>query len=654
MLYKTLYIGLICCLLGTGLLAQSAKERRYRGKKAPVLSVQEQVDMAQRAFGSDPKRGLSLLEGALLTAIKNGSPREQAECYLSLGQFNYSLGQGDLAVENGNKAYNKFIEVGSADGVYRATLLLAQAYQALVQYEKSLSYYRSYEQLAKNKGDNAGQVLAKSQIGEVLLLQGKGEEAQGYFEGGLAIENIAGNYKGQAAQNRNIGRAYQLRNEDEEALNYYNKSFEIAEDINDNDELLQSGEEIASVFRGQQRYDDELRLRNDLLEVSNLSGDTANATIQNLEIGNIYLERKQEEQAIPYFKNSINLSEASGSLTDNALATKSLSEAYRGIGSYSLALKAYQEYVSLVDSAYELKATEIKASQALGKELLGKQQRIDLLEKDKQLTEKTIALLQQQRAVREADLYRQKIVIWGLAIGMLLTVVLAYLMYRNTQQKKLANQLLALKSLRTQMNPHFIFNALNSVNSYIAKSDERAANKYLSDFSKLMRAVLENSKHDFVPLSSEVEVTGLYLALEHSRFADKFDYEYHVNPAIDATAVLIPPMLIQPYIENAVWHGLRYKQTKGHLKVAIDYAAGNDKLLRITVQDNGIGRQRSAQLKTKNQREGTATGMKNVKSRIQLLNDMRKVGLQVQVADLQPDHEDVGTLVTIILNANKG
>ena len=118
--------------------------------------------------------------------------------------------------------------------------------------------------------------------------------------------------------------------------------------------------------------------------------------------------------------------------------------------------------------------------------------------------------------------------------------------------------MLELKSLRAQMNPHFIFNSLNSVNSFISKNDDRSANKYLSQFSRLMRMVLENSKHDFVSLDSEIEILKLYLELEHLRFQDKFDYDFTIGGGVKKDEIEIPPMLIQPFIENSVWHGLRY------------------------------------------------------------------------------------------------
>ena len=168
------------------------------------------------------------------------------------------------------------------------------------------------------------------------------------------------------------------------------------------------------------------------------------------------------------------------------------------------------------------------------------------------------------------------------------------------RQRRLANQLIALRSLRAQMNPHFIFNALNSVNLYIAQKDERTANKYLTDFSRLMRLVLEQSQKDFIPLQQELEMIKLYINLEHDRFKDKFEYELNIDGELDEDSLQIPPMLIQPYIENAIWHGLRYKEDKGLLK--IQYKLEGENIL-VRIEDNGIGRKKSREIKTKNQRK---------------------------------------------------
>jgi LytS/YehU family sensor histidine kinase len=195
------------------------------------------------------------------------------------------------------------------------------------------------------------------------------------------------------------------------------------------------------------------------------------------------------------------------------------------------------------------------------------------------------------------------------------------------------------------MNPHFIFNALNSVNNYIAKNDERSANRYLSEFSTLMRAVLENSEEDFITLAKELELIELYVKLEHSRFPEKFDYSIELDEKIDTEAFQIPPMLLQPYIENAIWHGLRYKEEKGSLKIEL-FQKGTE-VIEIRITDNGIGRNRSRELKTSNQINQNSKGMGNIKKRIAILNAMYKDKVSVSVTDLNEDTTGTRVILTL-------
>ena len=298
-----------------------------------------------------------------------------------------------------------------------------------------------------------------------------------------------------------------------------------------------------------------------------------------------------------------------------------------------------------MDQLYENKQKEIELTSEIQKDLYKKQETISLLEKDQELHENQIELLRKDAELQNESIEKQQLFIYGLTVMVALIIFSAYLLFRNVQKKKLANQLLAVKSLRSQMNPHFIFNALNSVNSFISKNDTRQANKYLSDFSRLMRTVMENSQKDFVPLSEELEVLQLYLKLEHFRFQDKFDYALDVNPDIPVDEFQIPPMLIQPYIENAIWHGLRYKEEKGHLDVLIDLK--DDKLI-LKICDDGIGRKRSQELKTPNQRSQQSTGMRNTKNRIHLLNKIYQSNISTIIQDIS-ENEKTGTHVTVTI-----
>mgnify|MGYP000573420752 CR=1 FL=1 len=237
-----------------------------------------------------------------------------------------------------------------------------------------------------------------------------------------------------------------------------------------------------------------------------------------------------------------------------------------------------------------------------------------------------------------------------LLIGfILLTIGIVYLR-RISKQRQVANQQLELRSLRSQMNPHFIFNALNSVNSFISTNDERKANKFLTDFSNLMRTVMENSEFDFLPLSKELEILEVYLQLEHHRFKNKFHYALNIEENIDTDKILLPPMIIQPFIENSIWHGLRYKKEIGELNVNLKLDNGD---LIIEIKDNGIGRVKSKEYKTKNQKKNKSIAIKNIENRIKIFEDLHHIKIQYSTSDLNPEKEQPGTFVILRIPQKK-
>jgi len=370
--------------------------------------------------------------------------------------------------------------------------------------------------------------------------------------------------------------------------------------------------------------------------------EDADESRANLDIAKTYIELDNSEEAISYLNTAIDISSNSGDILEEKEAYGLLSEAYLKSGKGDEALSAYKNYVGLVDSIYKLKEADILASLDLNSELSKRLQRINSLEKDRVLQEQTIKLLESQRLAEEQNNERLRILIYPLIIGILLLCLMIYFMSKNSKQKRITNQLLALKNLRTQMNPHFIFNALNSVNNFISQNDERSANKYLSDFSRLMRLVLENSEHDFISLLKELEILKIYVSLEHSRFSEKFDFEITIDPALEVEKYQVPPMIVQPYIENAVWHGLRYLEEKGRLIVAMKEVSD---VLIITIKDDGIGRKKSLEMKTKNQKTSKSTAMKNITERLAIMNKLHQSNVSVSIQDMNADGS--GTKVEI-------
>ncbi len=203
-----------------------------------------------------------------------------------------------------------------------------------------------------------------------------------------------------------------------------------------------------------------------------------------------------------------------------------------------------------------------------------------------------------------------------------------------------------ITALRAQMNPHFIFNCLNSIQLYTSQNNTEKATEYLTKFSRLIRLVLENSRSEKVTLENELETLQLYLDMETMRFRGKVKYKIHLEDTIDLTCIQIPPLLIQPFVENAIWHGLMHKDEGG--MVSIEVTHPNPHLLRIEISDDGIGRPKAAEYKSKSATQNKSFGIKVTAERIALINQLYRTTTQVQIFDLKNKHDEaIGTKAVV-------
>ncbi len=591
------------------------------------------IDSANVYLKTDAEKSIQFVTEALSVS---SSTKENAEVYETLGTIYFEWKQYDLSVSN----YRISLQNKDANGV---KLQLAKAYEFNNNYQESISTYESIDQSALS---NWQLVTLHEGLGDVYIKTKEYNAALNSYKKGLAIAQEHLITPKITDLNSKIAKTYEASGELSEAESYFKNSLNLASKEN----KKRAATEIVAVADFQNRnraYDKEIELRKQALtEIEDIETDSVfdnesaiTPQKQNYKIGSAYALQKDFKNAIPYLEKSIEEADDKEDLVVQKDATRKLSEVYRDAGEFDKAFSTAKTYERLVDELYIKKEQEISQAARLSKDLAVKQNRINSLESDRALSESKYELTTERNK-------RQKLIIYSLVGGVFLLLVAGYFMLKNIKQQKLNNNLLALKSLRSQMNPHFIFNALNSVNSFIATNDERTANKYLSDFSLLMRAVLENSEEDFIPLEKEIELLQLYTKLEHFRFKDKFDYEITVDDTIAINEFQIPPMLLQPYIENAVWHGLRYKKEYGHLKIAIEKV--DDFEIKISISDNGIGRERSKALKTEHQQKQNSKGMGNIKKRIEILNEMYKDKVDVFIDDYQ-NAEDPGTQVVVTL-----
>lgn len=249
--------------------------------------------------------------------------------------------------------------------------------------------------------------------------------------------------------------------------------------------------------------------------------------------------------------------------------------------------------------------------------------------------------------------------IWFWTLVVLAVLLVAYGIYksrirqvrkeermRSEYERKLTD--MEMSALRAQMNPHFIFNSLNSIEYFIISNEPEKASDYLNRFSRLIRLILQNSKNTIVPLKDDLEALKLYIEIESMRFDNIFDYEFKIQEDIDVEKTQVPPLLLQPYVENAIWHGLMQKKD-GQGKIDLKIRRDNGALICL-IEDNGIGRAAAEKLKSKSGTRKKSFGMKITSDRLDVLNQLAKTKARVQIFDLKSEEGAAkGTRVELVI-----
>lgn len=598
--------------------------------KSSQPDIDTTLEKAKTLIGSDNQQATNLISQVIETAKDNENSRALAKAYTILGDININAKLNSLAIRRYKEALSYLIEddePGLAASIYIKLgniNELSDFAAAKVYYEKCMSlqkntnlYYLCYEGLANTleKQDSLDQAMLI--LNELEVYYAKKDTSD--------LARIQARKAIVASSQYNLNLAY---------INYSNarQNYSISKDSSKDIEILNSAKEIISI--SQNSLDEEIDFRKKNISDYEENDNTYQIEDQ-IQLAGAYIKKGDLNNAnkiIVDAKKSV--SETLNIYTKSKLFKES-SEISALRGEYELALKDYKVYESTQQTLIKAKQSELE-------------NKIKLLETQKKIDiESNIYDSNKKLGRSESRLVDfQKYIIYLLASLLLLALISALWIYKSLRSKRIANKKLELKSLRAQMNPHFIFNALNSVNEYIATQNEEKANRYLTKFSRLMRKVLDANQKDLIPLTDELELTDLYLKLEHLRFKDQFDYKFIVDPMISGLDTSVSPMLLQPYIENAIWHGLRYKKLKGMLLVDI---RRNGSVVEILIEDNGIGRKESRALKTVHQKEHKATGMKNTAQRMNIIEDLYGTKYSVNISDAFPGEQDKGTRVHIQL-----
>jgi tetratricopeptide (TPR) repeat protein len=589
---------------------------------------------AESLKSTDARSALNKVEEALALAIAEENLPTQAKCHLLIGEINENISEWQLAQQNYQNAWAilKRINDPPLQDRLKAMKGLGRTNLELANHESALSYYQQALVEERNSRERNELVLA---ISEVYYQMNRYDEALSALDRIESNKKISEPLLESRVQNQ-MAKIYAKKNDLTKTKKLYQNSLdnlrsqskqEVTERAREN-----AKEDISDVLVEQKRYDEEIDLRNSSIDYNIEQKNFEEVSRDKVAIGRMLNAKGETSEALRELEEAARIADTLENPAQKSSAYLALAEAYKQNGRTTEALDTYKKYSNAVSESQKVQTTISNAKA----DLITKQREIEELSKD-------VSIGQREEAIENETMKRQRTIIYGLLVILGIVMVTSYFIFKSGQSSKRANQMLALKSLRSQMNPHFIFNALNSVNHFVAQQDERSANRFLSEFSQLMRLVLDNSQQDFIPLSKEQEMLSLYLKLEHYRFRDKFDYQISIDDGLDAEMIQVPPMLIQPYIENAVWHGLRYKEGKGMLKLRIYH---QDRELIVEIVDDGIGRKKSTELKTENQKKHNSTGIRNITERLSIINKLYGTSYRVTITDLE---ESAGTVVKVYL-----
>lgn len=554
----------------------------------------------------------------LKKAINTDDAKLEAESYVNLadGYFNEgNFAKSEEFYEKAKTIYEK------SDDKKNLSLVIRKLAQSQEKQNKTITASRNYENASKVGFSKDEMVLNYNDASR--LRSDKLEEKEKAVQRNIAINYSNANKAELSKDYTNLAEVNIQQNNIPKATENLNNAYIFSKETAPQ-QAIQINQQMADLYVENKDFDKAILVKKQVLNEDFVQKNSKEKVNQIQELAEIYLKSNDKNNAENLLENAYKIAIEKGHTLEAQKSVLKLDSLYNSEGNKGKSILLYQDFLGKLPNLLQKDNSLVD-------------------EKIMQETEDRIAQLEKEKELQNQILERKNLFNY-LLIG-LLFLAIAFIGFALFIQRKLKiqNKKIELQSLRREMNPHFIFNSLNSVNQFIATNNELEANQYLTKFSKLMRGVMENSKEDFIPFHEELELLKNYLALEKSRFQDKFDYEITVDEQLNSQNLQIPGMLIQPFLENAIWHGLRYKTEKGFLKLNFEKSKNQ---LNISIEDNGIGIKESKNQKTEHQKTRNGRGMKNTLERIKLLNDLYEKNIRFEVLD----KENGGVLVTLKMN----
>ncbi|MFT3824546.1 MAG: tetratricopeptide repeat protein [Chitinophagaceae bacterium] len=635
------------------------------------------TDLAFSYYRNNPAEGIATADKAIVLAKKLSDLRRMASAFSHKGVNYHMLGEDSMALKMYEQAWRIHEQYGNRSGMGKVLHNMGLLYNGMADYYTALDYHgralkifeelhdstripiainslgvnymslsdfpRAQEQYLRSlriyekTQDSANMALTFTNLGIIHNKMADYSQSLAYHNRALEIMKKSNNKSSIADIIGNIGVTYDDMRQYDKALQTFREALSISESVGYKKGIASNYNNMAITFNNIKDYGEALKCLQKTVPLYHQLGDKQNLSSSLSEIAKIYTQSPDHllpalginqstryPTAIRYLQQALQLAKETDNIETQQTSWEYLADCYEKQKDYAHALTAFKNAAHLNDSIVnDEKRTVMHRKEAEFE--FEKKEALLKAEHDKKEA-LNIAAIHRQQIIRNAVLAVSVLV---LIAG--ITIFIFYKRKRDAEQQKQEADLNAqvidteMKALRAQMNPHFIFNSLNSISDFLSKNDIPTANTYLVRFAKVMRMILENSEHKLVSIADDLKALELYIQLEAMRLQQSFTYSIHVEKEIDAENTLIPPLILQPFVENSIWHGISGKEN-GAIK--IDIQKQNDMLV-CSVEDNGIG------LKSdKSNAPGKQSlGMKITQDRVDIINKTKTTNAFMSVAD---------------------
>jgi len=597
------------------------EQRKYLDKSIALIDTNNPKDFLDgwiyyqyaTTYTNETKydKAIGYYSKAIDVFLKLNKLTSAGDCYGDIGNLYYYQNKFSAALENYAIGLDLYVKENDTIGIANTNLNLGNIYKDLDEYSPAISHYETALKLYT-------QIEDSNSIGTVY---------------------------------NNMGIPYQNLKDYDKAIAFYKKSIAIKEKSNDKKGLGQSYNNIGDVKLFQKKYRESIVYLEKALDYSKAVNDLFTVAIELVNLGEAWGYLGEEEKSLSFYKEGITLCEQLNMMLIKKEAYEDLSLIYESKGDHKQALIYYKLMKTVNDSINDIQKQNHLNTLISEVELEQKNVEVKLLEDQKRIEKTANDKIIKQK--KKENVY----LLLGIVLLLVLGAVLLFAFYQKRRTNKTLEEQKSLleeqnqqiltsleyansmeKLLVQQMNPHFIFNALTTIQAFVTSNDLTLADKFLRIFANLLRKTLENSRKDSISLEEEIVFLKQYTDLQQLKLNEELSVEFNYDEDEVGDFVNTPPMLIQPFVENAFLHGLRHKTT-GEKTLTISIDVKEDFILWV-IEDNGVGRSAAALIKESHKKKSYGTTITN--DRIKWMKNIYKQNFDIQYEDLHP-----GTRVTL-------